>query len=254
MTRVISKKLRIIACSVFAATLFSSPNLLLAQGRSRAAVPARENAFCQRLTNAREQFENRFGNSLARLEDKLDQRSDSLGSRRTQRDAGLGEVRSRRDTNRERHFAAIEGQAQSEEKKNALAHFQLAINTAVEERRSAFDEALQDFRESMDELLVKREDLVEDAKNAYLSSARRAYSIAQSKCAEGGDDSSARQDLLDNLKSAREKYLSDLHEIVDLKNELDSLISARRSAIELAMQAFHESVEEAKAQLQAALE
>jgi len=252
MTKMISKGSASKKLVVFFLGIFLiAPNLLLAQDRGSAARNLADN-FCQRLANSRGNFQNRYDAAVNRLQDKREEHSDSLELRRIERAADIGKNRTSRDTNRERHFAAIEKRAETDEQKNAVAIFQLAVNTAVDERRKGVDQALEDFREGLDDLLQQRRENVETARARYLSATADAFSEAQGACDQGDDSQGIRQILHSSLRSATGQFQSEIRENANFRPELDELIAARRKTVNQAIEDFQEAIREAHAQLQAA--
>lgn len=208
--------------------------------------------FCTQLSTISSNIEQRLADRDSKLEAKRAEIQSRIEERRSERDARLVAMRTKWDANRAKHFAKLEERAQTDEQKQAVVAFTGAVNAAIAARRATVDTAIQNFRDGVGGLITSRKTSVDAAITTFKNSVQLALEKAQSDCASGVSPITVRKNLLADLKAAQEKFVSDKQDIEKMEDPTESLIAARKEAIEKAIDDFKATVEQARVDLKAA--
>lgn len=229
---------------------FLAPNLIFAQGNTTGKA---RTALCGRLDNIYTKFTDRVSERGDKITQKRNDIKQKLEDRWANQDSKLAEKRDKWSQNRQDHFAKLEEKAQTDVQKQAVLAFVQAVQEAIGARKAAVDKAIADFRQGMENARIARQSGIDAVKLAFKDATKAAYEKAKSDCANNIDAATIRQNLKNDLQAAKTKYQADLKTIDQLKNTVDGIISARKAAIEKAIQDFKDALEKARIDFKTAM-
>lgn len=244
------KKILTIGLGGVAMMVVLAPLLVSAQNNTNQGLKG----FCQRLSSLYPKVDQSFTNQNARLEEKRAEIQNRIKECQTERNNKLEQKRAKWDANRAEHFAKLEERAQNDAQKQALLAFHQAVTAAIKSRRAAVDAAIQNFRQGITEAIASRKTTGDEAVYTFRNSVRTAYQNAQSDCDSDLDPATIRQRLKAEIKAARGKFTSDQQQIEKLSVNMESLIAAKREAIEKANEDFRTVIEKAREDFKAAFQ
>lgn len=227
-----------------------TPVLILAQPKENSE---KERGFCARLSSISSKTGQRLADRDAKLEEKRNQIENRINEHRSGRNTRLEEKRIKWDTNRAEHFSMLEEKAQTDEGKQAVFIFIETISAAIAVRRAAVDRAIQNFREGIENIKASRMVSADTAISAFRNSIGTAYESAQSECDNGEDQSTIRQNLRNQLRTARQNFVEAKQEIGNQKTQMETLITTKREATKAAIDEFKAILEQARADFKAAV-
>lgn len=213
----------------------------------------RQEAFCARFTektgNKTERMDDRAGNVSDRVMNRGERRTD----RRDNRDDTLSEKRDNQDDRRSDLYTKLEGRADTDEEKAAVAEFKATVDKAVEDRRSAIDKAISDFRTGVDASVDTRNSSVKDTHSAFKQAVDAAVAQAKSDCESGKSPEEVRSAYEAAMKAARENRNEDKQVIDKIGDDIKKLAETRKAAVEKALADFKATVEAAKEKLKSVM-
>ena len=234
------KKIFIIGLALLLLTVVLVPALILAQQKG-------SNGFCNRVSKISSDTGQKFGNQNAKLEQKREQIKERIEERREERDQRYEEKKAKWDANRAEHFAKLDEKAGTDEQKEVTTEFQQAVVAAIIIRRDAVNAAIQEFRQGLEDAKLARKGSTDEATIAFRASSEAAIEKAKADCEAGIIDSKTVQETLRNeLKAAKQEYISARQEIEKVDIDMEALITAKREAIEKAQDDFKQALEQAK--------
>ncbi len=226
---------------------FLSPSLSFAQ-----TGKGNESFFCKRLPEIKTKMEQKMAEAEAKIQERQEKRISFIENKRNERNNIIQKHRARWDANRQEHYAKLEERAKNETQKQAVVEFQRAVERAVNTRRTAIDTANSEFQAIVDRAIADRKIAIERARRTFKDAVSGAFEKAELECAMGIDPKTVRQNLHANLKTAQEKFKSDLETIGKIGEIVKSAAETRKQAIERAIQDFKTAIEEAKENLKSA--
>jgi len=216
------------------------PVLILAQQKGA-------KGFCNRVSKISSDTGKGFGNNSAKLEQKRERITERIEERRQERDERYEEKKAKWDANRAEHFAKLDEKAETDEQKEITTEFQEAVVAAIRIRRDAVYAAIQQFRQGLDDAKIARKGSTDQAVIDFKASSEAAIEKAKADCEEGVIDAKTIQETLRNeLKAAKQEYISARQEVEKVDIDMEALITAKREAIEKAQEDFKLALEQAK--------
>jgi hypothetical protein len=212
-----------------------------------------QDRYCERVTQLADQYDSRVSNKVETAQNRWNERYQKMTENRQEREATLKEDRAKRDANREQFYSKLGDKALTDDQKQALADFQLAIENAVKIRRSAVDASVDSFRSQVDSLVIARKTEREQAMNEFQTEMKAAFASAESACNSGTDVVTVRSDLKTNLQGAKTKLQSRVQSMERLGEQVSSLASQKKTEIQNAVTIFKASVKTAQDNLAKAL-
>ena len=212
-----------------------------------------QQAFCNRFTEMAGKIGTGLATGRGEFEERRDTRVEHMDDGRDTRDAKLGDGRSEADAKRSEMYAALEGKADTDAKKAAVAEFQKTVEAAVDTRREAFDDALQAFRTGADALLSDRQEDMQGAADQFEAAMKAALDKAKSDCEAGTAPATVRSNFQTALVAAHKALQEDRSNSEKISTEIRALADTRHAAVEKAMNDFKTTVEAAAAKLKAVL-
>lgn len=205
--------------------------------------------FCDRTDNYSVKIMQRFTEREKRLEERAAERLNNLNNRRTERNDKLFKNRQESEKRLIEHFAELETRAETFEEKQALVKFKSSVEMAIATRKSAVDSAIQAFRSGVDQAITERKFAIDSAKVSFKNSTQAAFDKAKADCGNRVAPVTIRETLAQNLRVAREKFEADRKAIEKMQENIQSLISTRKTAVEKATSDFKTAMEKAKEDL-----
>jgi hypothetical protein len=204
--------------------------------------------FCQKISDMASQEEKKLS-ERKNPKDRFANWQEKIG----QRDADLTGLRSKWDENRAAQFAKLEEKASTDAQKQAVSEFETSVKAAISARRAAIDVAIATFREGVKNLISQRSEDVSSGFTAFSDAVKAAFDKAISDCkGTSPDAASIRTTLRSSIQEARTKFQQDRQNAPKVGGNIQSLIDARRAAVQKAMDNFKAAMETARANLKKA--
>ena len=229
------------------------PNSILARNGSdnKPENPGQQN-FCSLLANLTLKFDQRIANQETKLAEKKEKIAEQLKERWQKRGEQLVKRRTKWDENWTKHYQKLLGRADTDAEKQAVETFKNTIDEAIAKRRAAVDAANKAFQESIEQARLARKSDIETIVKAFKESAKAAYNSAKTDCDAGKEAKTIRETLNNALKAAREKFNTDRQATEKLGPEQSEIMTARNEAIKKAFDEFKATLKTAKETLKAA--
>lgn len=227
----------------------TKPPFISEQEEPAAANNGSSKDFCQKFENAASKVDQKVASLESRLAEKRAQTSNKIGQMQAERDQKLSEKRSGWDAKRNEIYAKLESKAGTDEQKQAIIVFKTEIEQAVADRRIAVDKASADFRDGLRQSLENRKSKVDELILNYKKDIASAFEEARSNCQSGTGKKTVRENLVLQLRSAKEQFSSARQEIMMTEFDAANLQVIRRSAADMAVENFRMIFESAKEKL-----
>jgi len=182
----------------------------------REAVKARQISISQKLGDAQERIRTRLENRRTNWDENIEKRLEKFSQR-----------------------------AAGSEQEKAASEFSAAVRAAILAKRTAFDQALQNFHLQVAQLHQKRKEYSEQSMLSYQDAVGQAYEAAAGNCQNGGTLSSANEVLRQNLEKARQEYRQGISEMPAGSDEMKKLVEEKNEAIKKASEEFRQALKQA---------
>jgi len=222
--------------------------------RADAAIDTAGKLYCDKATGLLSAVGQKLGDFNAKLQQSRTQIAARLRDGQEKRDQNLEKVRQQWADNRQRQITALEEMAKTDAQKQAIAEFKAETTKTILIRQRAVDSAIMAYRNGLSKIVSDRKAAVDLAKTALKNSAQAAASKAKADCDGGVDPQTMRQNLQESLKTAREKYTGDIQTLE--KNRVEATLqlrTARKEAVQKAVDEFQAVMEKARTEMKAAL-
>ena len=228
---------------------FIIPAFVLAQSQNKNNSQSK---ICTAIVKFAERLDQRFVNQEAKLTARRLERVSKIANHQVEVDVKIDANREKWDDNREEQFGKLEEKAQTDAQKQAVAQFKSTMTAAISTRRAAVDVAIQTFRQGLQQAINDRKTATDTTVSTYKSTINLAIDKAKSDCASGVDTKTVRTNLIQSLKTAREQFNTARQNIEKLSESVETLVAARKQAVEKAHDDFKKAAEQARIQLKAA--
>lgn len=243
-----------------AAALFSISANVLAFGGIDTLLNAKKKAEGSNENAASKGICLKIDEILSKINERMEQREDQIKERiqnriqeaeknRGQRDENLIEFRENADEWREESYEKLEARAETDEQEAAVEEFKEAIEAAVDARRAAIDAAIDAFRGGVDGAWADHQSSIEGAANTCREAVKTAFEKAKSDCEDGIDAKTVRANLHASLQTARNQLKEDKTGVAKMRDLMDDLVEAKKTAFEKAVSDFKAAVQAAIAEL-----
>jgi len=250
-------KIFLLAAVVF----FAAPVFILAEGDT--ADPAASSGdvinvvdtgknFCQRFESASSKIDQKIASLESKLAEKRAQTSNKIGQMQSERDQKLSEKRSSWDVKRNNIYTKLEAKAGNNEQKQAVIAFKVEIEQAVTVRRAAVDKAITDFRDGLKQSLERRKSKADGILLNYKNEIGSAFEKARSSCQGGTAPKTVRENLLSDLRTAKENFSLAKQGAITAGLEAGNLQGIKTAVINTALDNFRSAFEAAKNKLKGA--
>ncbi len=250
MTKLIIRKLAVVVSSSIMMTLLPvGPGIRLsAQGTDE-----QEQAVCKQLSTRQEAIKEKLVKQQGHLQETRKQRDAKLASLQQKLDKVLEDARQKNDERRATAIDNLQKIAASEEERVAVRVYHQAIDAAVETRRTAFDEAQQQFRNRLKQLMEGRAAELSASMDNYEAAIDRAFDTANTRCSNNEEKRIIRAELIRDLQAARLTYRQDKVAQANLSSGLKQLIQDRKATEKAATASFEAALKEARDELRLVL-
>ncbi len=176
-----------------------------------------------------------------------------MKQKRADHDAKLSAKRDEAAEHREAQFAGMEDKATTTAQKAAVAAFKTAVNSAITTRKAAVDAAISTFRSGVDGAITTRKAAIQTTRTTFKAAIEKAIEQAKADCAAGKDGKVVHETMRASIAAAQAKFVAYIKAIEKPKVDRESLITARKAAIDKAMADFKAAMDKARADLKKAL-
>jgi len=225
---------------------FLVPNFSFAQTSS---VPrGKKSSFCEQLlTGAESAINQRIIGYQNKLSDWEGEKAVNLKNRWQSMISGLKEKRVQWDGNRQEYYAKIKEKVKNENQEQAFLEFQGVVETAVQTRRLAIDQALDELNSDIAKALYGWKTKVDLAIYKFKNSSDSSFEKAKSDCANTTvNPDFIRSELKANLESAHDQLKNDIQEInKESKEEIESAYEDYKQKKEKIISDFKMTIEKA---------
>lgn len=157
------------------------------------------------------------------------------------------------DGNFGKRFSMLESRADTQAKKDAVARFRTAVETAAKERRAVVDSILSSFRANASSSIAARQAKIDEIIRTYKAAVSTAAAKAKADCAlQNADSQAIKKAYKESLKVAREKFEADRKEVEKIRVTVNELTAEKKAELKKANADFKVKVEAALKELKAA--
>lgn len=262
LTMKTNSKKQVIFLALAIAGIFSAFNASAVSVDSRNSVKAQDkkdemkaelqNKFCEKISDLIEKISQRFSEKQNRIQLRAQERLSKWEDNQNLQEARLTKLRSARDANLEESLSMLQERAQNEAQKTATNKFQETVRTAIEARRNAMDETISAFRNSVKKLNETRKADLNENISTFIDAQKKALEKATSGCQNEIDPTAARSSLHSALNLAKTNYNVQKQNREKIRTQMETLIQARKKAIEKTNADFKATIEQAKIELKKA--
>ncbi len=210
---------------------------------------AASRGICLKIDELLSKVNERMEQKEEKIEERIQNRIQQAEKNSEKRDENLTEFRTDADEWREESYAKLEARAKTDEQKAAVEEFKETIEAAVETRRAAIDAAIDAFRDGVDDAWAEHKSSIGGVANTYREAVQTAFEKAKSDCEDGVDAKTVRANLHASLQAARSQLKEDRAGVAKLRDLMNDLVEAKRTAFEKAIADFKAAVEAAREEL-----
>ncbi len=221
------------------------------------SIPTREDArseICSRIDDIESKVQDSMSSRQQALEKRRSDQAKKMQSNFENKALQISELRTQWDKNRSSHYEKLGEKATTQEQKSALEEFKNTIESAVAKRRAAFDQATQDYRNSIDYTMNNKQNGIEEIVNTYKSQLTQAQQQLSTDCRQSKSELEIRQSFNSRLQQAKNNLTNDQAGVDQIALQINQAKQNRLNIIEAATQEFKSTLESAKASLKSVLQ
>ncbi|MFH0853655.1 MAG: hypothetical protein V1853_04605, partial [bacterium] len=194
---------------IFSSLALTPFNITLAQGlnadnyNSTPDDANRITGLCANINTLISQRTSRFSARTSKVTRAQSQRAAQLAENKSRNHAQMQTQREIWDENRLDRYFQLRNLVHNDEQSAAIEIFIEKIDQAVAVRRAAVDQAINNYQNSLQNLIDQRNTTVQSAISRYQSSISVALDAANFDCANGNAVSEVRKSLADTLETAK---------------------------------------------------
>lgn len=228
-----------------------SPDVSAITSRNQTPESAATGAFCTNLSSKTNQVITKIDSLSAKLSEAWSLQSKKSLSQFQQVDEKVKSSRSKADEARSGNFKKLEEKASSEKEKTAVQAYKLAVNSAIDVRRTAYDDARSQFRANLQSMINSRKNITTSELDAYKISINNAIVDAKNGCMSDSVSSAleVRKAFQDTMKNAQIVYRNSRLNDDKVKADVSSLVAVRNDTYKAADQIFKDSMDMARKDL-----
>jgi hypothetical protein len=250
MMKTVSKKHYRAILSVMMAGSFLMPSfsvLAATEGELRT-----KNLFCNNIDIIKNRFDQSAENVYKNLKERRDKRIENLRGYQAKRDTEITTDRNRHNQERERGYQKLEGLADTDEERAAVATFEKTLDAAVTTNRTAIDTAIKTSRDGLDQAIANHTNGAEKAAQDFRSKTDAAFKQAASDCTKNVSLDTIRQHLKSVLTEARKTFVATIEDIAAFRSIQEDLRNTRNASLKSAEETFEKTADQARADLKKA--
>lgn len=143
-------------------------------------------------------------------------------------------------------YAKLEILAKTDYQKQTINNFKLSVDAAIKTRRSAIDAANSIFRNTVNKLIIDRQEITKNLINDFKEKNIVTLEKARVACINGEPLINLRSNLLGELRNSKETFTTEIRNIGNLKFAIEPLVKTNRNSIKLAEENFKHDLESAR--------
>jgi len=209
--------------------------------------------FCSKIYNVFSTIKTRVLEREEKIKERHQEIVERIRKNQERRRKRLEEIRKKRWQNFENRINKLLERVKDEKKREAILAFKEAVKNAIQKRQTAFKNAIETFRNEIKRIREERREKILSAVSAYRQAIISAFEKAISDCENGVDPVTVRENLRNDIKTAREEFVSQMQNLEKFRDEIRAAITAKREAFKKAIEEFRKEVKEAVEALKAAL-
>lgn len=242
--------------AIFLLTAFLVPSLVIAESEDIGKKGSDDagSGYCGRLGNMFSKIDQRMDNGNKGVEKRREEINNKIRERREEQEQKREERREKWDINREEHFNSILEKIAKGEQKEATSEIIEKIRQAVQDKRIALDNVMDDFHEAMDESRGDRNQNTNRIMNNYSNETKSVFALAENECNNGINPKTIRENLKNRLKDAKNNFDGNISVAESMKEELSEIISTKKEAIKSVLDNFKAEIKEILSELESAVE
>lgn len=161
----------------------------------------------------------------------------------------LIDLRSSADKKRLEHYKKLYEKYPSDAQHAAIDQYRSTIAAAIDQRRQAIDAIRLNYVGDLNKLIESHQRKIHDSEQSIIDAVQSAYTSAKTSCSNGIDESVVKLSFRNSIKSARENFVSNKQQALMDKDGLQDLKKNREASLQVALDNFKKTAEEAKLKL-----
>jgi hypothetical protein len=208
------------------------------------------------LENMNQSVSSNSGGFCSKL-DSISQKMVNDGSGKKMKDLSMKsldeskliDLRSSADKKRLEHYQKLYEKYPSDAQHAAIDQYRSTISAAIDQRRQEIDAIRLNYVGDLNKLIDSHQRKVHDSEQSIIDAVQSAYTSAKTSCSKGIDDSDVKLSFKNSIKSARENFVSNKQQALMDKDGLEELKKNREASLQLALDNFKKTAEEARLKL-----
>lgn len=212
------------------------------------AVSEQPSNLCTQIENINDRIQDR----LKAFDDSLTPKhpGDDLNKLEQSATQKLTTRRGDWDKLRADHYEKLDQRAKTEVQHEAVRMYKETIEDAVVKRRNMVDEAISTFRSALGGFVNDNQSQLDQLVQTYKNAVEAALQKAHNSCIDGSSPDNVKAELANDLKSAREQLQSSTIKVHD---EIEISRNSRQSSIQAAIDQFKQTAQVARQTLEQTL-
>ncbi len=208
--------------------------------------------ICDRIASIASRLEAKIGDSGNQSKDRIKSRVKEMEESRVSRDAELDNRRNMRDEDRDNFYNKLETKAGADAtKKSAVIKFKVAVEKAIEVRRTSIDQAREIMNRGIDSAISNRDKSMESLKVELKKRTNAAIATAKNSCSQDATSDDLRKvtnNLKEEIKLISKEYKSKVIENKKSQEEIQVLRDDRKLSVKNAIDKFKADMKTAQAE------
>lgn len=230
-----------IKCMLFCLTL-TLGLLVVPKSTSAQAVLTRQEQLCSQLQNRRSAVTGKLAERTNTYSRSVEEQNRKLTELIAKQDEKISSIQAKADLKRAQVIDLIYQKQQDDTDKVLVEQYSADIEAAVKARRDSFNQAHQEYKQSVLEILEQRSQSTQAAITEFKASVEASFSATSRICSRSGASAGARQEFVGSLQQARLKYSDFLRSRPDFALQLKVESDKRNVKIQQATAAFEQAM------------
>jgi len=206
---------------------------------------------CTQISQQAEKIQSQLAGKISLLAEKQVMAENKLASNIAKRTTEREIKRVAWDQERNERWAELRAAAKTDEQKEAVEKFILAIQVAVKTKRESLDQIILTFRTGIKEAINARKSGNSAALESYKNSIATISSQVAADCESGKDAKNVREYFRTEMKNARETFRNNRKPAEKLLDAIAPLKEVKKAELKAVIDTFQASIEAAKTELRA---
>lgn len=237
----------------FKTTLFIFTMLFLSYGTAQAVETTSDQGglFCSEIEQLNSRFTEKIAEREALFKTKKHNRLAELESKWSLIDAKRDEKRLEAETALATQFASLEARAETVAQQQAVTQFETSVKNALLERHATVEAILTTYQNQIGAIIGERTQSADTAVELFREQIDTAIDASNDACARGENPRDVRSTLKNTVLQARESLKGEVQS-VETRDNIATIITERKQALERAQSIFKESIHSARIALEEA--